>query len=184
MSPKYVAITGGPGSGKTTVVEALAARGYVTVPEAAIQVIGELNGQLGLDGQQRWRRANSEAFQELVLQRQIQLEQACAGEPGLVFLDRGRLDGLGYLRHFGVQPSDRLLEQLLACPYEHVVLLETLRSFADRRESGRMSRHEDSLAIAACIASAYTECGHVVHTAPEMAVEERVRLILEIVGAE
>ena len=44
-----VVVTGGPGSGKTTLVEALAARVYATVPEAGIQVIEALNREPGLE---------------------------------------------------------------------------------------------------------------------------------------
>ena len=45
-----VVVTGGPGSGKTTLVEALGRRGYATVPEAAIQVIEAKNAELGVEG--------------------------------------------------------------------------------------------------------------------------------------
>jgi predicted ATPase len=44
---RFHVLTGGPGSGKTTLVEALAARGYATAPEAGRTVIRE---QLAIGG--------------------------------------------------------------------------------------------------------------------------------------
>jgi predicted ATPase len=175
--PKFVVITGGPGSGKTTVIEALARLGHRTVPEAAIQVISDLNVELGLEGQKRWRATHTERFQERVLERQIELEEACVQAEGLVFLDRGRLDGLAYLRHFGGQATEGQLKKIDAVSYSRVFLLATLASFGDRAASGRMSKREDSLAIAQEIETVYRERGYELLHLAEMAVEDRVRAI-------
>jgi len=173
----HVVITGGPGSGKTTLVEEFGMRGHATVPEAAIQVIAGLNEEMGVDAQKRFRRSDSIGFQELVLKRQLELEKEYAKREGVVFLDRGRLDGLAYLRHFGAVPSAEQLELLTGRAYDHVFLLETLEVFEDRPDSGRMSKREDSIAIARGIEDVYREYGYEPIGVPECSVEERVAFV-------
>jgi predicted ATPase len=182
--PEFVVITGGPGSGKTTVIEALAGLGYRTVPEAAIQVIEELNQELGLEGQKRWRAAHTGRFQDRVLDLQIELEKKCATAPGFVFLDRGRLDGLAYLRHFGGGASSEQLDRIGEVRYSHVFLLATLRSFSERGASGRTSQRADSLAIAKRIEEVYRESGYQPVALPQMPPADRVAFIVAKIGVD
>lgn len=91
-SPRRIAFTGGPGGGKTTVMEELRAADpnrerWILVPEAA-----PLLFRAGLDGRRK-------AFQRAVITLQIALETACAeaARPGQVLLcHRGTLDALAY----------------------------------------------------------------------------------------
>ena len=68
--------------------------------------------------------------------------------------------------------------------YDHVFLLETLSSFEDRSQSGRMSKLEDSLAIAKGIAEVYREHGHDPIAVPECSVDERVAFVLGRLGQD
>jgi predicted ATPase len=177
-----VVITGGPGSGKTTLVEALERRGYATVPEAALQVIDELNARHGVDGQKAWRGAHRAEFQELVLARQIALEDA-AGDPPVLFLDRGRLDGVAYCRFFAVPMPPGYLERARAGRYDRVLVLDTLASFAERGASGRTSTREDSHALGRALDAEYRAAGHAVARLPELRdVEARLAFVLDLLG--
>jgi predicted ATPase len=48
--PYTVVLTGGPHSGKTTLIEELRRRGQRVVPEAALALIEELNAAMGVEG--------------------------------------------------------------------------------------------------------------------------------------
>src|SRR5687767_4462428 len=94
-----VVVTGGPHSGKTTLLHALAERGCRTVPESALQVIDELNERFGVAGQVEWRKSNRLEFQEMIAARQLALEAAVdESDPRPVFFDRGLHDGLAYCK--------------------------------------------------------------------------------------
>jgi predicted ATPase len=173
-----VVITGGPCSGKTTVVEALAARGYQTVPEAAIEVIAELSERLGVEGQARWRSEHREAFQVLIIDKQAQLEAAAAGHGGPLFHDRGRLDGVAYCRVFDAPIPPEVEAGCAELPYDRVFLLDTLADFHGRAATGRTSDRERSLRIRDELERTYAARDLAPEFVPETSVEERVALIL------
>ena len=178
---RRIVITGGPYSGKTTVIDALGEVGHSVVREAAIQVIDDLSSELGLEGQATWRKSNPEAFQVKIIDKQEELEDAAAksAQTGLVFLDRGRLDGVAYCRVYERPIPPEVEEGCRDLPYDCVFLLDTLSQFDGRAESGRTSDRARSLVIRAQLARVYRERGFDVVDVEEMPVEERVEFILE-----
>jgi predicted ATPase len=135
MTAKFIVITGGPCSGKTTIIDALAGRGHTTVPEAATELIEDP----GLED----LRTNPREFQLQVLLRQLENEQRVletASADSVVFLDRGVGDGFGYLRYHGIEPFEELDYQPAShrseTPAEarriQEILLEDYRSRHDR----------------------------------------------------
>lgn len=174
-APRIV-ITGGPFSGKTTLVNALAERGFQTVPEAAIVVIEELKAEHGLEGQAAWRAQHPEEFQERIVGKQLELEGAADQEGGSepVFLDRGRLDGVAYCRIYDSAVPAPLAAACADLPYSRVILLDTLSRFERRSQSGRTSNRERSLAIRDALRDVYTEHGLAPIEIPELPLEARV----------
>ncbi len=175
---RRVVITGGPCSGKTSVIEALAERGFYTVGECAIEVISELTRQMGLEGQALWRARQPHRFQELILVRQRAREAAIPGSANLVFLDRGIQDGLAYMQHYGLEVDRETQEAYGPCSYHSVVLLDTLSGFVDRLDTGRTETHQEALAIRDRILTVYQACQLPICILPEMSIDERVAKIL------
>lgn len=181
---RLVVITGGPGSGKTSVVDHLASLGYPTLPEAAIQIVDELNREYGIAGQVAWRQQNRAEFDRLVLARQVALEAACPVPEGSIgFCDRGRPDVLAYAELAGHPVDGEMMRLIEGQRYLRVFLLDTLSRFPDRSETGRTSNRERSLRLGELLEHSYRSLGYKPVRVPERPVADRARLALRALGS-
>jgi predicted ATPase len=90
----FFVITGGPGSGKSTLIEALHKCGYARSSEAGRAIIRD---QVAIDGPALpWK--DSALFAEFMLCWEMRNYHLAEESTGLVFFDRGMPDVVGYLR--------------------------------------------------------------------------------------
>lgn len=183
MTSRLVVITGGSGSGKTSLVAYLGSLGYPTVSEAAIEVIEDLNQRLGVPGQLRWREEHPLEFQRLVTKRQMLLEDACLVPAGTVaFCDRGRPDALAYARLYGFELDAEIQTLVKSQRYIAVFLLSTLSRFVERPATGRSSNYERSVRVHDLLKDAYCEMGYTPVMVPELPILERGEVVLAALG--
>ena len=98
MSKEIVVLIGGPSSGKTTLIEALKAKGHTCYPEVSREVTKEAQEQ----GIEQLFLENPLLFSELLLEgRKKQFRSAQNEANSLVFLDRGIPDVLAYMHYIG-----------------------------------------------------------------------------------
>lgn len=91
-------VTGGPGAGKTTLINALSGAGVATSPEVGRAVIRE---QLASGGDALpW--SNHRAFAEAMIVRELSARDAALASGRTVVLDRGAPDVVGFLRLSGL----------------------------------------------------------------------------------
>ena len=173
MTSWYV-ITGGPSSGKTTMIALLAARGYRTTIEHARHFIDtqRITGRTVAE-----IRANQREFQKGVLQMQIEQEQSL--DPNEVwFLDRALPDALAYYRFLSLEPEPELIEALKTASYRKVFILDLLPLEKD------YARTEDSVAqrrIQELLIEVYRSLGFPCETVPTLPPDERVEYILRLI---
>jgi predicted ATPase len=169
---RYV-ITGGPGIGKTTVIEILAARGFKVVPEAARMVIGEEQAS----GGRALPWIDLEQFQARVAQKQLQLEQDADGP--VVIHDRGIIDGYAYARMGNVQPPE-VIERLGRDRYSAVFILDPLPGYVT--DPARRENKEEALRIHDAIVDAYKRFDYAPVIVPVLVPEERASFIVRLIG--
>jgi predicted ATPase len=98
VQKEIIVIIGGPGTGKTSIIEKLIANGHCCYPEISRQVTLEAQKQ----GIEQLFLKNPLLFSELLLEgRKKQFESACNEPHEVVFLDRGIPDVLAYMHYIG-----------------------------------------------------------------------------------
>lgn len=163
-------LTGGPGVGKTTLLNLLKESGFETVPEAASIIIEE-SLESGSDCLP-WK--NNPEFQNRVFELQLELEQENR-EKNLVFFDRGVLDGYAFVKFYGEIPS-RIYNEIGPGRYEGVFLLEPVPNYCNdhrRRES-----ELDAKYIHNEIRSAYEKFGYKPIEIPASTPVERMEFVI------
>ena len=98
MSRRFFVLTGGPGAGKTTVLEHIGAKGHAVTTEAGRAIIQD---QSAIDGPALpWK--DPSIFAEQMLAWEMRSYTLARDNPGLTFFDRGVPDIIGYLRLSGL----------------------------------------------------------------------------------
>lgn len=192
--PKVVVFTGGPGVGKTTLIDALQSRlGCPVVPEAAFKAIDVLNEVAGKPGQLAWRKANASAFGDLVgrIALRQEAEAAANAEAKVVLFDRTVLDNLGYSLQRGYAVPDYLTAEVAATATNrigHVLILDQVASVEEiekrNRETGRKTDQKASVAMSAALEEVYTKLGCDTRRVAAGTVEERVAAVISMCGLE
>lgn len=172
IKTNWYVITGGPGSGKTTMVNLLRARGYKTTIENARHYFDmqRLNGKTVEEV-----RKHQEDFQAKVLEMQIDLEKGLSPEE-VVFLDRAIPDALAYYRYLNIVIDPRLAEAMRTVSYKKIFILDCLPLVQD------YARREDEAAqkkIHEAIRQVYESLPFPVVHVPVMLPHERVDFILK-----
>ncbi|MCB9362906.1 ATP-binding protein [Candidatus Woesearchaeota archaeon] len=170
---KFV-ITGGPCSGKSTVIHELARRGHPIVEESALHLIRK--EKEGANIVFPW--TDYLEFNRRVIALQKEWEQNISAE--YAFLDRCLLDNKAYLDHKGLEYPEGLLPAVKEAEYTYVFILQMLPAeYWDELRDGHARQHPyaDGLRIHSQIVQTYTEAGLPVRTIPFMPVEQRVHAI-------
>lgn len=114
-------VTGGPGTGKTTLLKALAADGYKVIPEAARVIIREQT-KTGGDALP-WK--NQQLYTDKMLMASIAdykaIQESRSSE--ISFFDRGVLDAVCYAEMIGYKLSYQVMKEVLRCLYHPTVFI-------------------------------------------------------------
>jgi len=175
---RYFVLTGGPGSGKTTLIDALRAAGHSTAPEAGRGIIQH---QTAISGPALpWH--DPALFAELMLAWEMRSHEAARTEAGPVFFDRGVPDVIGYLRLTGLPVPAHVEKAAERFRYNRKVFIlppwpEIFRQDAERRQDLDEARRTYDAMV-----ETYTTCGYKLIEVPCGPVEGRLRFVADQVA--
>ncbi len=173
---RFVIISGCSGGGKSTLLAALAARGYATVEEPGRRIVSEETSFGG--SALPW--INLAAFARRAVAMAIEDRQRAAHLRGLVFFDRSLVDAAAALQH--ATGEDFLAPLVTAHRYDRMVFLTPpwpeIFSFDDAR------RHDLAAAVAEYdrLLEAYAMLGYDRAILPKSPVGDRVDFVLSRLG--
>ena len=175
---KLIVFSGGPFSGKTTTIEKFKNDGYTIIEEAALDVINSLKRKLGSEEQQKFIKEQPVEFQKMIFKKQIENERLALSQEhkgNLIFLDRSVLDGFAYLHYNKQHWHQEYFNFVPEHDYTDIFIFETLTSFDNRQNSGRIENTiDDSLAIKNSILFTYQFFGYKPFIVFEKSIEERL----------
>jgi predicted ATPase len=168
-------ITGGPGAGKTTVLRALAERGYPYAAESARDIIRERLAS-GLSP-----RPPLAQFGNEMLRRDIARYRETRIMDRPVFFDRGIVDALGMLAQQQAMSPGEVAAYVRSFPYNAVVLLMPPWEAIYRTDSERDQTFAEAVQVCEGLRTWYTRWGYETIEVPRIAIDQRVNFILQTV---
>lgn len=170
MEAKRIILTGGPGAGKSSLLEALRGKGFACRKEAARRVIEQHYSK----NYTPWGDRQS-FLREVCAQIQKDLQEPIHG---LTFCDRGMPDCLAYARE-ACLPVPELLHTFDPFAYYHrqvFVLPPWLQIYC--RETARQQEFTEAVSLYHSIVSTYEAYGFQLIEVPPLPVEERTAFVL------
>lgn len=174
MNKLYV-ITGGPGAGKTRLLNALAADGTTTIAEVARAIIKH---QQAIKGDALpWK--NKERYTDLMLAASIRdYKQVLDKRPkGICFFDRGVIDALCYAAMIGYSISLPVMKEALACRYHSPVFILPPWREIYATDTERKQTWEEAVYTYRQLKAVYQHYGYETIDVPTGRVEERKRFV-------
>lgn len=171
---RLIVITGGPGSGKTSLIEALAAAGHAVAPEAGRAIIRD---QQAVDGRGLpW--VDPGLFAELMLAADLRNHaEALAGGRNVVF-DRGLPDIAGYLLLCGLPIPGHVERAAQLRRYRRAVYIAPPWQDIFTRDAQRKQDFAEAQRTYAAMAETYPRYGYELVELPRASVAERVAFVL------
>ena len=183
MSPKRVVITGGPGTGKTSLVNSLEEAGFICYHE----IIRDLTSE-AIDGNDPSQFATNPlafvedpfSFNEKILHgRLLQYQKASSADGNIVFFDRGMPDVLAYMDYFDQKYGDDFNNPCHNYRYDEVIILPPWKGIYTS-DGERFESYEEASAIHVELVNKYEYFNYSPVQIPIGTVEERQMFVIDL----
>lgn len=174
MKQLKIVITGGPGTGKSTIIDRLVGMKFTCMPEISRTITKEAQ-KSGID---QLFLSDPLLFSRLLLEGRIeQYLAADRHEAKSVFFDRGIPDIHGYMDYLGTDYPKDYHEKSITYRYSHIFMMPPWKKIY-KKDNERYESFEQSLAIFNHLIEAYEEMGYSIISVPVGNIDQRVKFIL------
>lgn len=171
----YYIFTGGPGAGKSSILDELKNRGYPVVAEVARKIIKE---QLAIGGDAT-HMGNRVAFRDLMLKHSIAAYTDHLQTKGKMFFDRGIPDLYGYSELIKVSVSKYIKQAIEEYRYNATVFMFPPWQEIYSNDEERKQDFQEALTTYHLIKKGYIESGYDLIEVPKASINNRATFILE-----
>ena len=175
MTGQRIVITGGPGFGKTSIIEELEARNFICFHEVSRKIIKQ---QLESGGDiLPWKDLS--AFSNVIFESRIQqFNQIITND--FAFFDRGIPDIIAYMEKDDLLISSSFLSKTKECKYYSTVFIVPPWEEIYKNDGERMEDYKTAAQLHEIISTTYTKLGYEIVVLPKVSVKERADFILNI----
>lgn len=175
---KRIILTGGPGTGKTTIISELKKRGYRCLPEVSREIIIEAQETRGID---QLFLTHPDEFNEKLLSGRINQFTSCNSfEDNYIFLDRGLPDIVAYNDYIKVKSSLDVINAVENHIYDFVFIFPPWQDIY-KNDNERYESFEEAQKIYADLKATYRRLNYDYCEVPQGSIMERANYILNVV---
>ena len=175
MQKEIIVIIGGPGTGKTTIIDGLVAKGYCCYPEISREVTLEAKKQ----GVEQLFLEKPLLFSELLLEgRKKQFQNASNESCEVVFIDRGIPDVLAYMHYIGDSYPATFDTACREHTYSKIFILPPWEEIYISDEA-RYENFEQAKLIYNHLTETYQSYGYELIEVPKDTLDNRILFILD-----
>lgn len=169
----FIVITGGPGSGTSTLIDALAASGLRHMPEAGRAIIQD---QVAIGGAALpW--ADRSAFAELMLGCELRSWREASALSGITLFDRGVPDVVGYLTLSGLTVPQHVRNAAALFRYNRRVFIAPPWQAIFGQDTERRQTWEEAEATYHVMVDVYSALDYELVDLPLATIEDRARFV-------
>ena len=175
---RFHIVTGGPGSGKTSLLEALRSRGYICSVEAGRGIIQD---QASIAGRALpWE--DRSLFAELMLSWEMRSYRMAQEATGPVFFDRGVPDVLGYLHLIGTPAPQHIQSATQKFRYNPTVFITPPWPEIFQHDHERKQDFNEAVRTYDALVTTYERLGYDLVEIPRLSIESRANFVLDHLG--
>ena len=175
MQKEIIVIIGGPGTGKSTIIDGLIANGYCCYPEISREVTLEAKKQ----GIEQLFLEKPLLFSELLLEgRKKQFQDASQEPHDIVFIDRGIPDVLAYMHYIGDSYPDFFDAACREHTYSKIFILPPWEDIYIS-DGERYENFEQAKIIYKHLVETYQNYGYELIEVPTDTLDNRILFILD-----
>ena len=170
---RSIAITGGPGAGKSSLLEELARRGFETSDEVARDILKSPGGM-------ELRAKDPLGFADAMLEAQIKAWEEASLSPGPVIFDRGFADIVGFLRIEGLAVAERFDAACRRYCFDGPIFRAAAWREIYRCDDQRIQSWEEAFASDALASKVWREYGYDLIELPQATIAARADFVTNL----
>ena len=179
MQKKRIVITGGPGTGKSSVIINLETKGFPCLHEVSREITLEAQKQ----GIEQLFLDQPLLFSEKLLEARVnQHLQAKEISEEIIFIDRGIPDVVAYMDYFGSEYPKKFMKACEDYKYTKIFLMPPWKEIY-KTDNERYESFEQAVLIHDYLKKAYINYGYNPIEVPKLSVEDRSEFILSNLGS-
>ena len=172
MIQKYI-ISGAPGTGKTTIINALKKKDYYCAEEISRELITE---QISIGGNiLPWK--DQIAFENKIAQKRYK-QYLDSPENCICFFDRSSVDCIAYLNNNKLESTSQINQIIKNCIFNKTVFYTPIWEEIYKNDSERQESFDQSIKIDKHLKDSYIKFGYTIIEIPKTTLDKRVNFIL------